>query len=79
MMLIISSGEFSFIFLFSFGIHFFLFFFPFFRVCPILAGREHFQWVRNSEGRLIKVSVLQESYVELNISLNLMRHLEEGQ
>ena len=38
-----------------------------------------FQWVRNSEGKLIKISVLQESNVELNISLNLMEHLEEGQ
>ena len=37
-----------------------------------------FQWIRNSEGRLIKVSVLQESNAELNISLNLMEHLEEG-
>ena len=38
-----------------------------------------FQWIRNSEGRLIKVSVLQESNVELNISLNPMELLEEGQ
>ena len=38
-----------------------------------------FQWVRNSEGRLIKVINLQESNAELNISLNLMEHLEEGQ
>ena len=38
-----------------------------------------FQWVRNSEGKLIKISVLQESNAELNISLNLMKHLEEGQ
>ena len=38
-----------------------------------------FQWVRNYEGRLIKVSILQESNAELNISLNLMEHLEEEQ
>ena len=38
-----------------------------------------FQWVRNSEGGLIKVNVLQESNAELNMSLNLMEHLEEGQ
>ena len=36
-----------------------------------------FQWVRNSEGRLIKVSVLQEPNVELNISLNPMEHIEK--
>ena len=36
-----------------------------------------FQWVRNSVGRLIKVSVLQESNAELNISLNPMEHLEK--
>ena len=38
-----------------------------------------FQWVRNSKGRLIKVSVLQESNAELNISLNPMEHLEKEQ
>ena len=38
-----------------------------------------FQWVRNSEGRLIKVSVLQESNFELNISFNQMEHLEGEQ
>ena len=36
-----------------------------------------FQWLRNSEGSLIKVSVLQESNVELNIILNPMEHLEK--
>ena len=35
-----------------------------------------FQWVRNSEGRLIKVSVLQESNSKLNIIFNQMEHLE---
>ena len=38
-----------------------------------------FQWVRNSKGRLIKVSVLQESNSELNISFNQMEHLEGEQ
>ena len=38
-----------------------------------------FQWVRNSEGRLIKVSVLQESNSELNISFDQMEHLEGEQ
>ena len=38
-----------------------------------------FQWVRNSEGRLIKVSVLQEFNFELNISFNQMEHLEGEQ
>ena len=38
-----------------------------------------FQWVRNSEGRLIKVCVLQESNSELNISFNQMKHLEGEQ
>ena len=45
-----------------------------------LLQKNMFQWVRNSEGRLIKIHVLQESNAELNISLNLMEeHLEEGQ
>ena len=38
-----------------------------------------FQWVRNFEGSLIKVSVLQESNSELNISFNKMEHLEGEQ
>ena len=38
-----------------------------------------FQWVRNSEGRLVKVSVLQESISELNISFNQMEHIEGEQ
>ena len=38
-----------------------------------------FQWVRNSEGKLIKVSVLQEFNSELNISFNQMEHLEGEQ
>ena len=38
-----------------------------------------FQWVRNSESRLIKVSVLQESNSELNISFDQMEHLEREQ
>ena len=36
-------------------------------------------WVRNSEGSLIKVSVLQESNSELNIFFNQMEHLEGEQ
>ena len=38
-----------------------------------------FQWVRNSKRRFIKVSVLQESNSELNISFNQMEHLEVEQ
>ena len=38
-----------------------------------------FQWIRNPEGRLIKVSVLQESNSELNISFDQMEHLEGEQ
>ena len=38
-----------------------------------------FQWVRNSEGRLIKVNVLQESNSKLNISFDQMEHLEGEQ
>ena len=38
-----------------------------------------FQWVRNCEGRLIKVNVLQESNSELNISFDQMEHLEKEQ
>ena len=38
-----------------------------------------FQWVRNYEGRLIKVSVLQESNFELNIGFDQMEHLEGEQ
>ena len=38
-----------------------------------------FQRVRNSEGWLIKVSVLQESNSELNISFDQLEHLEDEQ
>ena len=38
-----------------------------------------FQWVRNPEGRFIKVSVLQEFNSELNISFDQMEHLEGEQ
>ena len=38
-----------------------------------------FQLVRNYEGRLIKVNVLQESNSELNISFAQMEHLEGEQ
>ena len=38
-----------------------------------------FQWVRNPKGRFIKVSVLQESNSELNISFDQMEHLEGEQ
>ena len=38
-----------------------------------------FQWIRNPEGKLIKVSILQEPNSELNISLRPMEHLEEEQ
>ena len=36
-----------------------------------------FQWIRNPEGKWIKVSILQEPNSELNISLRPMEHLEE--
>ena len=38
-----------------------------------------FQWIRNSEGRLIKVIVLQESNSKLNIIFYQMEHLEGEQ
>ena len=38
-----------------------------------------FQWIRNPEGKWIKVSILQEPNFELNISLRPMEHLEEEQ
>ena len=38
-----------------------------------------FQWIKNIEGGLIKVSILQEPNSELNISLNPMEHLEGEQ
>ena len=38
-----------------------------------------FQWLRNSEGSFIKVSVIQESNSKLNISFNQMEHLEVEQ
>ena len=38
-----------------------------------------FQWIRNPEGKLIKVSILQWPNFELNISLRPMEHLEEEQ
>ena len=38
-----------------------------------------FQWIRNPEGRLIKVSILQEFNSKLNISFNQMEHLEGEQ
>ena len=38
-----------------------------------------FQWIKNPEGMLIKVSILQEPNSELNIGLRSMEHLEEEQ
>ena len=38
-----------------------------------------FQWIRNPEGRFIKVNILQEPNSKLNISLRPMEHLEEEQ
>ena len=32
-----------------------------------------FQWIRNSEGRLVKVSIPQESDSELSLNLNPMQ------
>ena len=55
------------------------FFFPCLVSALFLLQENMLRWVRNYEARLNKVSVLQESNAELNISLNLMEHLEEGQ
>ena len=38
-----------------------------------------FQWIRNLEDKWIKVSVLQEPTIELEISLRPMEYLEEEQ
>ena len=38
-----------------------------------------FQWIRNPEGKLIKVSIFQKPNSELNIRLRPMEHLEEDQ
>ena len=39
-----------------------------------------FQWFRNSEGRLVKISIPQESYSELGLNLNTLEPpLEEQQ
>ena len=64
MILITSSGEFSFIFIFSFGRIVFLFFLVW--CCPVFQQENMFQWVRNSEGRLIKVNFPQEPRLNLN-------------
>ena len=38
-----------------------------------------FQWIRNPEGKWIKVSVLQEPNIELEISLRPMEYIKEEQ
>ena len=38
-----------------------------------------FQWFRNSEGRLVKISIIQESYFELGLKLNTMEPPPEEQ
>ena len=50
-----------------------------FCVALFLLQESMFQWIRNREGKLIKVSILQEPNSELNISLRPMEHLEEEQ
>ena len=88
MILIKSIGE----FLLYFTVIFFLFHFTvkkkkigcrivsvLFCVALFLLQESMFQWIRNREGNLIKVSILQEPNSELNISLRPMEHLEEEQ
>ena len=48
-------------------------------VALFLLQESMFQWIRNPEGKWIKVSILQEPNYELNISLRPMEHLEEEQ
>ena len=48
-------------------------------VALFLMQESMFQWIRNPEGKWIKVSVLQESNTELEISLRPMEYLEEEQ
>ena len=50
-----------------------------FCVALFLLQESMFQWIRNREGKLIKVSILQEPNSELNINLRPMEHLEEEQ
>ena len=50
-----------------------------FCVALFLLQESMFQWIRNREGKMIKVSILQEPNSELNISLRPMEHLEEEQ
>ena len=38
-----------------------------------------FQWIRNSRGRLVKVSIPQELGSELSLNLNIMEPLPEEQ
>ena len=38
-----------------------------------------FQWFRNSKGRLVKISITQESYFELDLNLNTMEPPPEEQ
>ena len=37
------------------------------------------QWVRNSEGRLVRISILQGAYSESSLNLDQMEHLEGEQ
>ena len=55
-------------------------FFPLFGVCSVLAAGEYVSVdKKKKEDRLIKVSVLQEPNIELEISLRPMEYLEEEQ
>ena len=47
--------------------------------CLFFMQESMFQWIRNPEGKWIKVSILQKPNSELNISLRPMEHLEEEQ
>ena len=48
-------------------------------VALFLLQESMFQWIRNPEGKWIKVSVLQEPNTELEISLRPIDYLEEEQ
>ena len=94
MIFITSSGEFSFISLFSILLSVFFYFTvkkkkklkPLGRIvlcCLVFAlfllQECMFQWVRNSKGRLVKVNFPQEPDSRLNLNTDQMEHLEGEQ
>ena len=94
MILITSFGEFSFFSLFNILLSFFLVHFtvkknnlkPLGRIvlcCLVFALCFQqgcmLQWVRNSEGRLVRISVPQGAYSESSLNLDQMEHLEGEQ